>query len=514
MTDGEANVWQPKTIIQISADTKAVEEKLTAIAGQSLFTLITFAYVLNTGALEVHKNGLLLAKGTDWVEQTTTTFSLVTPALVGDIVVASGHVGITGAVDVRDTDIFVTNYQAIRDYAGTEITLYAQGQTTVGDAGESFFQKITGAAPGFYVDNDDTIIVPTGGDGSIGWVRTKDAASDITYTPAATATNIAAVLDALHLDTVAELQAVTTIGLTRADVGGNTTLGDDAGGRYWFDTSDVVTADDGYRNIIDSQAVRAGTWKLIDKKWDDSVTYTLGDWTYGKVDGMLYFLLAATSLNENPETDVTATKWRAADQLRTVDAGGTVDAITATFVPIFAALKKSMIFVVTSSGPNTTGALTLNVNGTGAKTIVKHGNSGLEAGDTGAAGYPMLIQYSVANTNYELLNPRNTNRSLSNLTAAGNEKILHAWISFNGQGTIAINDSFNVASIVDNGPGDYTVNYTNAIGNNNYSAVSDAFTRNSNIAAIASGSLDVKTWDSSEVAFDPNTVCVQVASGV
>lgn len=34
------------------------------------------------------------------------------------------------------------------------------------------------------------------------------------------------------------------------------------------------------------------------------------------------------------------------------------------------------------------------------------------------------------------------------------------WISFNGTGTIAIYESFNVSSIVDNGTGDYTVNFT------------------------------------------------------
>lgn len=168
---GEANIWNPRTLVEISADTKSVEEKLTAIATQTLFTLTEFIYVVGTGALEVHKNGLLLTKGTDWVEQTGTTFSLTSPATAGDIVVASGHVGITGAVDVRDTDIYVSNYQAIRDYAGTEILLLSQGRATISDGGEDFFQKNTGAAPGFYVDNNDTVIVPTGGDGSVGWLK-------------------------------------------------------------------------------------------------------------------------------------------------------------------------------------------------------------------------------------------------------------------------------------------------------------------------------------------------------
>jgi hypothetical protein len=43
-----------------------------------------------------------------------------------------------------------------------------------------------------------------------------------------------------------------------------------------------------------------------------------------------------------------------------------------------------------------------------------------------------------------------------------------AWVNFNGTGTVAINASGNVTSITDNGTGDYTVNFTNAMPNANY----------------------------------------------
>ena len=174
---GEANIWNPRTLLEVSADTKRVEQRFTAVAGQTLFTITDFAYVVGTGALEIHSEGLMQAKGVDWVEGASTTFSLVSPAVAGAQVVAVGYVAITGDVDVRDTDIFIANYQSIRDYVGTEITLYSQGTVTAGDNGESFFQKITGAAPGFYVDDNDLIIVPTGGDGSIGWVKGRKTAN-------------------------------------------------------------------------------------------------------------------------------------------------------------------------------------------------------------------------------------------------------------------------------------------------------------------------------------------------
>lgn len=46
-----------------------------------------------------------------------------------------------------------------------------------------------------------------------------------------------------------------------------------------------------------------------------------------------------------------------------------------------------------------------------------------------------------------------------------------AWVNFNGTGTVAIRHAFNVSSITDNGTGDYTVNFTNAMADVNYAAV-------------------------------------------
>ena len=43
-----------------------------------------------------------------------------------------------------------------------------------------------------------------------------------------------------------------------------------------------------------------------------------------------------------------------------------------------------------------------------------------------------------------------------------------AWVNFNGTGTVAIRGSGNVTSITDNGVGDYTVNFTNAMPDANY----------------------------------------------
>lgn len=48
--------------------------------------------------------------------------------------------------------------------------------------------------------------------------------------------------------------------------------------------------------------------------------------------------------------------------------------------------------------------------------------------------------------------------------------LCRAWVNFNGTGTVAIRAQFNVSSITDNGVGDYTVNFTTAMPDANYSA--------------------------------------------
>lgn len=49
-----------------------------------------------------------------------------------------------------------------------------------------------------------------------------------------------------------------------------------------------------------------------------------------------------------------------------------------------------------------------------------------------------------------------------------------AWVRFNGQGTVAIDADYNVSSITDIGTGQYTVNFTTAFLDANYTIVSSS----------------------------------------
>jgi hypothetical protein len=52
--------------------------------------------------------------------------------------------------------------------------------------------------------------------------------------------------------------------------------------------------------------------------------------------------------------------------------------------------------------------------------------------------------------------------------------LCRAWVNFNGTGTVAIRQQYNVSSITDNGTGDYTVNFTTSMVDANYSVVGSA----------------------------------------
>ena len=63
-----------------------------------------------------------------------------------------------------------------------------------------------------------------------------------------------------------------------------------------------------------------------------------------------------------------------------------------------------------------------------------------------------------------------------------------AWVNFNGTGTVAIRASGNVSSITDGGVGIYTVNFTNAMPDANYSAAALALWTGGPFVAVPSTS--------------------------
>ena len=56
-------------------------------------------------------------------------------------------------------------------------------------------------------------------------------------------------------------------------------------------------------------------------------------------------------------------------------------------------------------------------------------------------------------------------------TQLDNGYLCRAWVNFNGTGTVAIGASGNVSSITDNGTGEYSINFTTAMPDANYSCI-------------------------------------------
>jgi len=68
--------------------------------------------------------------------------------------------------------------------------------------------------------------------------------------------------------------------------------------------------------------------------------------------------------------------------------------------------------------------------------------------------------------------------ALSTASGSAPSYSARAWVNFNGSGTVAIRESGNVSSITDNGVGDYTVNFTTAMPDVNYSVASSSISTN------------------------------------
>ena len=89
----------------------------------------------------------------------------------------------------------------------------------------------------------------------------------------------------------------------------------------------------------------------------------------------------------------------------TADATGTANAITATYSPAPTLVDKKILFLVSVS-PNTSTAPTFSPNGLTARPIVKNGGALLSSGDIVGLGHVIILEYNLANTRWELLNPR------------------------------------------------------------------------------------------------------------
>jgi hypothetical protein len=99
-----------------------------------------------------------------------------------------------------------------------------------------------------------------------------------------------------------------------------------------------------------------------------------------------------------------------------------------------------------------------------------------------------------------------------------------AWVNFNGTGVVAIRDDGNVTSITDEGTGDYTVNFTTAMPDVNYSLVGTCTggtsgqiinIRTASLSAdppttMSTTAVRIRNRNDASTINDPNVVCIGV----
>lgn len=193
---------------------------------------------------------------------TTAWHNSVQRELVG-VVEGSGQT-LSGANDlqvVQATGTHVNGVAVMRTLAVVSgRPLWRKYHTTAGDGGHLGFEGKTGAAPGTYVDNNGTIIVPTGGDGSAAWVAVYSGPVNVLWF----GTNgLQAAVDAL------------TYGTVFIPVNTTTTIGS---GGFVGKSSVAILGEDKYTSIIQLSANPTAEFMSWSSKTNWSVKNLTVDW--------------------------------------------------------------------------------------------------------------------------------------------------------------------------------------------------------------------------------------------
>jgi len=215
-----------------------------------------------------------------------------------------------------------------------------------------------------------------------------------------------------------------------------------------------------------------------------------------------------------------------------INGSGTITGISAGGLPdgvITSDDLASSAFATTAQkdGTHTTGSIT---SGTTALTVasgsgISNGDyvigEGITPGTTVSSGGGTTSITLSANANTTLSSDPVSFYSATKLLSPGlvGAQLCKAWVNFNGTSTVAIRASYNVSSITDNGVGDYTVNFTTALADANYSicgiAGEESTTPNTNerflrMMTRSASSCRVSPCNTFNNAIDTAGVCVAI----
>lgn len=200
-------------------------------------------------------------------------------------------------------------------------------------------------------------------------------------------------------------------------------------------------------NVEASHAAVMAATNIV--KWVSGTTYANGAVVWSPINGLGYRRITASgSGTTDPSLDTTNYK----------QVNGTGDVSTSGNQTI-AGVKTF------TNGIALEVDLAIADGGTGASTASAAFNNIKQAATTTATGVVELATTAEAQTGTDTVRVITPATLRDGLNASGSAPIYaaRAWVNFNGTGTVAIRAAGNVSSITDNGVGDYTVNFTNAM---------------------------------------------------
>lgn len=209
-------------------------------------------------------------------------------------------------------------------------------------------------------------------------------------------------------------------------------------------------------------------------------------------------------------------------------------AVNAHVVAITTTLKPpteyfdNLVIAYIPNGTNTSTTVTTNVASLGVKNIRLVGGGLPPVGFISASG-TLILKYNDSAGYFEIMvNGSNLGQALGiDLTLTGSaasppdantlvkDNIVKGWINFDGTGVISTRDSFNVSSIVDNGAGNYTINWDRDFANTNYCITGINNNSNTNVIPVnvLVGSCDINLVSDASVFQDTNIIMISAIGG-
>lgn len=184
-------------------------------------------------------------------------------------------------------------------------------------------------------------------------------------------------------------------------------------------------------------------------------------------------------------------------------AGGTADAITASYTIPINTLVDGQLCYVRAGAANATTTPTFSPDGITARTITKNGGQALVAGDIYGAGHELVLRYRLSATRWELMNPVGSILSSNNTFSGtniftGNVEVTDILADTSGGGTLKSSGGNTCASWGSGGTANFTLpglTMTNTV-----SSILDEDNMASNSATALATQQSIKAYTDNSIA--------------